>query len=111
MAPEQAAGRAVDFRADLYSIGVIAHELLAGAPPDPSRPVRFAPLAHRRRARAIRQGLAAAGVEPPIADLVASLLAPTPRQRPDSAAFVGTRFAEAAGEAFLDAAKPAKPIR
>jgi tRNA A-37 threonylcarbamoyl transferase component Bud32/tetratricopeptide (TPR) repeat protein len=111
MAPEQAAGRAVDFRADLYSIGIIAHELLAGAPPDPSRPVRFAPLAHRRHARAMRRRLAAAGVEPPIADLVTSLLAPTPRQRPSSAAFVGTRFAEAAGEAFLDAAKPAKPMR
>jgi serine/threonine protein kinase len=111
MAPEQAAGRAVDFRADLYSVGIIAHQLLAGGPPDPWRPVRFAALAHRRHARAIRMRLAAAGVEPPIAGLVARLLAPTPRQRPRSAAFVGTRFAEAAGHAFLDAAKPANPIR
>jgi tetratricopeptide (TPR) repeat protein len=111
MAPEQAAGRAVDFRADLYSVGIIAHELLAGASPEPSGRVRFAPLAHRRRARAIRMRLAAAGVEPPIADLVARLLAPTPRQRPSSAASVGTRFAAAAGHAFLDAAKPASPIR
>jgi tRNA A-37 threonylcarbamoyl transferase component Bud32/tetratricopeptide (TPR) repeat protein len=111
MAPEQAAGRAVDFRADLYSVGIIAHQLLAGGRPDAWRPVRFAALAHRRHARAIRMRLAAAGVEPPIASLVARLLAPTPRQRPSSAAFVGTRFAEAAGQAFLDAAKPAKSIR
>jgi serine/threonine protein kinase len=111
MAPEQAAGRAVDFRADLYSIGIIAHELLAGVPPDPARVAAFASLASRRRVRAIRGGLAAAGLEPPISDLVASLLAPSRRQRPDSAAVVGTRFAEAAGQAFVDAAKPAKPMR
>jgi uncharacterized RDD family membrane protein YckC/predicted Ser/Thr protein kinase len=33
MSPEQAKGEAVDFRADIYSLGVTLHHLVAGAPP------------------------------------------------------------------------------
>ncbi len=37
MAPEQAQGRRVDRRADQFSLAIVAHELLAGALPYPSR--------------------------------------------------------------------------
>ena len=35
MAPEQAAGRAVDARADVYALGAILHHVLAGTAPEP----------------------------------------------------------------------------
>jgi len=33
MAPEQSFGDAVDYRADIYALGVVGHEMLAGSPP------------------------------------------------------------------------------
>ncbi|WP_437585564.1 serine/threonine-protein kinase [Sorangium sp. So ce1000] len=33
MSPEQCRGKSVDHRTDVYSFGILAHELLAGAPP------------------------------------------------------------------------------
>jgi serine/threonine-protein kinase len=33
MAPEQSRGEPVDFRADMYSLGVTLHHLVAGTPP------------------------------------------------------------------------------
>ena len=43
LSPEQAQGHPVDARADLYSIGIVLYELLAGAPPfDADSPVTIA---------------------------------------------------------------------
>ena len=74
MAPEQAAGRTVDARADLYAVGVTLYELL-------SRESMSAITTPQRLLRA------ASGEPIPqaLTDLVASLLSLDPAQRPASA--------------------------
>ena len=58
LAPERQAGQSVDGRADIYSLGIILHQLIAGA--------QFAPLPnHRQPLREI-----CPGVPPAIADIV-----------------------------------------
>jgi tRNA A-37 threonylcarbamoyl transferase component Bud32 len=95
MAPEQANGRSVDARADLYALGVMAHEILTGARPDAPR--SLLPFTGFAQMRGVRGSLTAAGITPDIAELVSRLLAPRPRLRPASAADVGAAFARASG--------------
>ncbi len=96
MAPEQAAGRRTDARADIYAFGVVAHEVLLKARPEPeTTSMGWLLSGHSARARR----LTAAGLAPDVASLIAQLLAPHPRWRPRSAAMVGARFADAAAKA------------
>jgi serine/threonine protein kinase len=87
VSPEQALGRKVDARSDLYALGVVLYEMLAGRPP--FRGSGFADVA----ARHVRDE------PPPISDarpnlpaglsaLVAALLAKAPEERPQDAATV-----------------------
>lgn len=98
MSPEQASGRPVDARTDLYSAGLIFYGLLAGRPPfledDPVELVRAQigrpppPLPPH--------------VPAPLAQLVLALLAKDPAQRPAGAAQV---------RALLEQLLPALPDR
>ena len=85
MAPEQAAADpATDHRADLYALGVIAYEALAGAHPFGQRTPQAMLVAHLTEVPA---SLAVRGLEVPVslAALVERLLAKRPEDRPASA--------------------------
>ncbi|HEV3288209.1 MAG TPA: serine/threonine-protein kinase [Streptosporangiaceae bacterium] len=86
LAPERAAGAPATAASDLYSLGVVAWECLAGAPPFTGTPLEIA-LAHADR---VMPPLPAA-IPGGVVDLVAELTAKDPAARPASAASVAAR--------------------
>jgi serine/threonine-protein kinase len=86
LAPERVAGQPVTPASDLYSLGVVAWECLAGAPPFTGVPIEVA-IAHRDRPLPPLPGPVPAGV----AALVAELTAKDPLARPPGAGVVAER--------------------
>ena len=97
MAPEQALGRRVDARADLYALGVITYEWLTGVLPLHPRGADFEAQA---RDIATRTPAPLGDFRPALPDalveLVHALLEKKPRRRPSSAAEVADRLASLA---------------
>jgi len=106
LAPERAAGAPATAASDLYSLGVVAWECLAGAPPFTGTPLEIA-LAHADR---VMPPLPAT-IPAEVADLVTELTAKDPAARPASAASVADRAgqlrAAITGTATITMARPA----
>ncbi len=88
MSPEQATGQAVDERADLYSLGVMLYEMIAGVVPFDAE------LPSQVLARQLVEAPPALpeGTPPPLAELVYALMEKKPEDRPASAQAVLERL-------------------
>jgi serine/threonine protein kinase len=93
LSPEQAADAEVGPRSDLYALGAVLYELLAGR-----TPYRFDSLAELGAPRKPPPPLPSS-VPPPLADVVLRCLAPDPADRPGSAAEVERELRRAVGAA------------
>ena len=94
MAPEQAAGQAVDHRADLYALGVTFFQLATGTLPFLDGDVSYR---HRHEAPPDPRELAL-DLPDGLARLILALLAKRPDDRPGSAAEVGEALRQLHGE-------------
>ncbi|MBK9035653.1 MAG: serine/threonine protein kinase [Myxococcales bacterium] len=84
VSPEQARGQAVDGRADIYSLGAVAYEVLSGAPPFNAPSIMDVVAMHLHDPPADLASRAPVPAE--VAATVMSMLAKSPDERPSIAA-------------------------
>jgi serine/threonine protein kinase len=89
LAPERVAGQTAGPTSDLYSLGILAHECLAGARPYEGTPMEIV-LAHGQRELPALPW----SVPAPVASFIAELTARDPAARPASARLASARAAE-----------------
>src|SRR5215213_3324952 len=85
MSPEQCLGNPVEARSDLYSLGALLYEMLAGRPPFDDE-VLSAVIIKHAMVEAPRIEELAPDIPPALADVVNRLLAKKPEDRPENAA-------------------------
>lgn len=88
MAPEQAAGRPVDHRVDLYALGLVMFAMLSGRPPfTGSQAIEV--LRRQQHEPAPRISTLVPGVPPELDELIDRMLAKDPTARPANALALG----------------------
>ena len=110
LSPEQVEGREPDSRADLYALGVVLFELVAGEPPFRG-PTEMAVAVQHLNDTPARLADLRPGVPPALDHLVNALLAKRPDDRPPSATAVRQALAriESAGRRVPSSATTAGP--
>jgi len=99
MAPEQALGKAVDGRADLYALGVVTYEMLAGACPfEGESASAILQLQLTKPAPSFAERVPGSGISPAVEALVMKLLAKDPAARPAFATAVAAQLGELMGK-------------
>ncbi len=89
IAPEQALGKEVTARTDLYSLGILAYEMLTGAPPFKAEtPIAIVMKQIHEAPPPMSVSVPGLSVPPGLETLVFRLLAKDPRSRPASASEV-----------------------
>jgi hypothetical protein len=82
MAPEQARGEPIDFRADIYALGATLYQLVSGKPPYQADTVAALVTLHESAARpAIPRGLVPRTQGSALDVLIAKMMAPNPADR------------------------------
>ena len=100
MSPEQATGQAVDARTDVYALGVVLYEMLAGEPPF-TGPTPQAVIAKRFHTDAVPLRATRSAVPPHVDRAVARALARVPTDRFASSAELARALAEEPAQATV----------
>jgi hypothetical protein len=92
MAPEQAAGRPVDHRADIYALGMVMFAMLTGRPPFSGETIAEL-MRKQQREPPPRLGTLVPDIPPELDQLIDRMLAKDPAKRPASALAAGRLLA------------------